>query len=276
MNRRTMLLTGAAGGMGRACARLLGATHDLLLTDVSAAALDAFAGELTAEGYAVIGARAGDLGDAALLGTLAEEVAGRNGPLTLVHTAGLSPSLADARAIMTVNLVATTALLDALEPVLRPGSTAVLIASTAGHVLPPVPDVQALTDAPLAAGFLDAIGALIEGMAGGERSAAAGLAYCFSKQAVLRMVEQRAGRWGRAGGRIVSISPGLILTPMGRSELAGTPGAAQVRDSAPAGRPGRAIDIALAVQFLASDAAAFITGTDMRIDGGSVAAMRFP
>lgn len=42
VKRRKVLITGAAGGMGRVCARLLGATHDLVLNDVAAEGLHSF------------------------------------------------------------------------------------------------------------------------------------------------------------------------------------------------------------------------------------------
>lgn len=273
MTKATLLLTGAAGGMGRACARLMGATHDLVLTDVSAAALDGFAQELTNEGYAVRQARAGDLGDAALLSALVDDLDGE-GPVTLIHTAGLSPALADWRTIMTVNLVATVKLLDAVEPALRPGSVGILIASVAGHMMPQMPQWQDILDRPLDPALIETLTPIIEQMGG--PAGAAGVSYSLSKQAVLRLVEQRAVRWGQCGARIASISPGMILTPMGRKEMAETPGATEMFAAAPAGRGGRAIDIALAAQFLASDQAGFISGTDLRVDGGSIAGMRFP
>ncbi|WP_162527275.1 SDR family oxidoreductase [Sphingomonas solaris] len=275
MTRPTLLVTGAAGGMGRACARLMGATHDLVLTDVSSATLDGFAAELEGEGYVVRQARAGDLGDAALLAALVGDV-GEDGPVTLVHTAGLSPAMSDWRTIVRVNLIATVRLLDAVEPVLRPGSVAVLIASTAGHMMPPIPAVQALLDRPLDPGMIEALAPIVEDMAGGSAAHMPGIGYSLGKQAVLRLVEQRAIAWGRLGARIASISPGLILTPMGRREMAETEGATAMLEAAPVGRGGRAIDIALAAQFLASAQAGFISGTDLRVDGGSVAAFRFP
>ncbi len=272
--RRRVLITGAAGGMGRACARLFGTTQDLILTDVSAGPLNGFADELRADGFGVVGVHAGDLGGQALLSALADDLSGDT-PFTLLHTAGLSPSQADWQSIMKVNLIVTAKLLQAVEPRLQPGSVGVLIASTAGHLMPPIPAVQAILDQPLADDLLDRIGPLIEGMAMHAAPAdARGISYSLSKQAVLRLCEQRASVWGAQGARIVSISPGLMLTPMGRKEVAETPGAAEMRDAAPAGRPGTAMDIALAAHFLASDSASFITGTDLRVDGGSIAAIR--
>lgn len=272
ITRRKALITGAAGGMGRACARLFGTTQDLVLTDAVAPALERFAEELKAEGFTVLGAHAGDLGSDAVLAAVMADMAGDK-PLTLIHTAGLSPSLAGPEPIMAVNLVATVKLLDAIQPLLRPGSAAVLIASSAGHLIPEIPAALALMTAPLAPGFMEKIGQVIAGMSQGDAAKEGGISYSLSKQAVLKLVQTRALVWGPLGARITSISPGMILTPMGRKEVA-TPGGAMMQNAAPLGRPGVAADIALAAHYLASDAASFITGTDLLVDGGSMAAFR--
>jgi NAD(P)-dependent dehydrogenase (short-subunit alcohol dehydrogenase family) len=271
---RKVLITGAAGGMGRACARLFGATQDLVLADVAAEPLGRFAEELRGEGFGVTGVHVGDLGDEAVLAALASDLGGGE-PFKLIHTAGLSPSQADWRSIMSVNLVATEKLLRAVEIHLRPGSVGIVIASTAGHQMPLIPDAQSILDEPLAENLLDRIAPLVEAIGAQAGPAGArGVSYSLSKQAVIRLCEQRARAWGRHGSRIISISPGLILTPMGRKELAETPGAAEMRDAAPAGRAGTAMDIALAAQFLASEGASFITGCDLRVDGGAIAGLR--
>lgn len=273
--RKTVIITGAAGGMGRACARLFGATHDLVLSDVSEAPLQAFVDELEREGYRISAVHAGDLGSDALLSALVASISA-DAPFILIHTAGLSPALAEWETIMRVNLVGTEKLIQALEPRLVPGSVAILIASTAGHSMPAIPDLDALLDDPLGPHFMDGIGALVDAMTPMAGAAGAGgISYSMSKRGVLRVCERKAAAWGRRGARIVSISPGLILTPMGRKELAETAGAAELNAAAPAGRSGMAMDIAFAARFLASDEAGFITGTDLRVDGGSTAAMRF-
>ncbi|MFC3172756.1 SDR family oxidoreductase [Novosphingobium bradum] len=265
-----LIITGAAGGMGRACARLLGAAHSLILTDVAAGPLDAFAAELRREGIDVVGTFAGDLGDAGVLAGLTGAL-DDGAPFALVHTAGLSPSMADARTIMDVNLVATAKLLAALEPRLAPGSAAVLIASMAGYSAPAIEAVDALMADPLAPGFLDAITGAMEAMLGQASPMASGMSYAFSKRGVLRIVERLAPGWGARGGRITSISPGTIATPMGQLELDSNPQVGQILRSTPAGREGRAMDIAFAARFLLGAEASFITGCDLRVDGGAMA-----
>lgn len=272
MTKRRAIITGAAGGMGRACARLLGTTQALVLADVAAPALEAFANELRHEGYEVAGVHAGDLGGEDVLSGIAGHVSA-DVPFTLIHTAGLSPSFAGWEKIMDVNLIATEKLLRAIEPSLSPGSVAVLIASSAGHMMPRVAEADAIMADPLAADFWPRITAAVEDMAAQVPVAGlAGISYTFSKQAVLTICEQRSISWGKKGARIVSISPGMIATPMGRKE-AETPAGAAVAESAPAGRTGTAIDIALAARFLASEEASFISGCDLKVDGAVVAAM---
>jgi NAD(P)-dependent dehydrogenase (short-subunit alcohol dehydrogenase family) len=271
--RRKVLITGAAGGMGRACARLFGATQDLVLTDVTAASLDAFAEELRRDGYTVA-TFAGDLSGEALQADLVAAI-GDGAPFTLIHTAGLSPSLADWQTIMQINLVATELLLRAIEPKLVPGSAAVLIASTAGHMMPPLPDIEAVLADPLQPGFIDKVGGIIQAMGGdASQGGAGGISYSLSKKAVIQICERRAAAWGKLGARITSISPGMILTPMGRSEMESSAGARQVLGSTPAGRVGTPMDIALTAQFLTSDAGGFISGSDIKVDGGCIAAMK--
>jgi NAD(P)-dependent dehydrogenase (short-subunit alcohol dehydrogenase family) len=272
--RRKVLITGAAGGMGRACARLMGAQDDLVLTDVSAAALGAFAAELRIDGYNVA-AHAGDVSDAALIAALVGDISADGKPFAVIHTAGLSPSLADWQAIMQVNLVATELLMRALEPALVPGTALVLIASAAGHMFPPMPEVEAVLADPLAPGFMQTVEGIINHMGGANSPGGmGGISYSLSKKAVHNVCTSRALAWGPKGVRITSISPGMIATPMGKSEMANTSGAKALLDATPVGRVGTAMDIALAAQFLCSDAASFISGTDLLVDGGGTAGIK--
>ncbi len=266
--RRKALITGAAGGMGRACAYLFGATCDLVLSDVSKDRLDAFAKELRDAGH-VVTAHAGDMMDAAHLAALAGEL-DADRPCSVIHTAGLSPALADWQAIMKVNLVATEMLMQALEPVLAPGSVVVPIASMAGHMMPAVAELDALLADPLADHFIQGIGAAVEAMGGaGGDVGKRGVSYSLSKRGVHLLTCRRAIAWGPRGVRVVSISPGVIHTPMGLAENEKTPGARETMDAAALGRIGTPMDIAMAARFLCSDEAGYITATDLKVDGGS-------
>lgn len=81
--------------------------------------------------------------------------------------------------------------------------------------------------------------------------------------------------WGERGARINSVSPGVIAAPMGQRELEGESGRhmrAMVSASG-TGRLGTPDDIAEAAAFLLGPGAAFITGNDLLVDGGVVAAL---
>lgn len=270
MSRPTAIITGASGGMGRACARHLGATMDLVLTDASPS-LDGFAKELELEGFTLKSVTVGDFRSTGVIDALGQEAVG--GFATLVHACGLPPS-APWRDIIEVNYIATVRLLDAVGPGVVEGSAAVLIASVAGHLAPRLPEVNAILARPLAPGLLDRIEPFLARELGAAAGSAMGtLAYAISKRQVIELAEAHAAGWGAKGGRIVSLSPGMIYTPMGRHEASLDEAAdAQVK-GAPAGRWGTATDIAAAACFLLSPAASFITGTDLRIDGGAVGAL---
>ena len=121
------VITGGSSGMGLECARRLAARHRLVLADINAAGLAAAAAELTAAGASVTTVTV-DVTDPASVGHLAE-TARSLGPLdALVHAAGLSPTMADGRRIMAVNLAGTALIERAFLKLAGPGTVAVLIA----------------------------------------------------------------------------------------------------------------------------------------------------
>jgi len=106
------------------------------------------------------------------------------------------------------------------------------------------------------------------------------LAYNASKGAVRLMTKAAALECARAGQkvRVNSVHPGIIDTPMMSNAAEAIAGASGVNDAMerfasfhPLGRLGRDIDVANAVAFLASSRAAFMTGSEMVVDGGMTA-----
>ena len=150
-------------------------------------------------------------------------------------------------------------MLEAFDHLIGEGTVAVLMASLAAHMFPFSPEVLAALDEPASA-------------AGAGLTDDPATAYAMSKMGVIRMVRRVAPSWGARGARIVSVSPGLVDTPMGRSEVASGNGSAEVGEGCAIGRPGRPDEIAAVIAFLASDAASYVTGADWLVDGGSVAA----
>lgn len=265
---RIAVVTGAGGGMGQVCASRLADRYALVLSEFREAPLSAIVQRLTSEGGEVIAAIPGDLGSTQVLEPLLAACGDRLG--AVVHTAGHSPNTGDWRAILETNVVATARLLDALEPQVGPGLVVVLIASMARLNVPePSAELLAVLEQPLAPDFAERMGALLPE----EETARRGAAYCWSKWWVAREVQRRAPAWGPRGARIMSISPGMIHTPMGIAAV--EDGQARVLlEGTPMRRWGTPADIANTVEFVLSDKATFLTGSDILVDGGMGAGIR--
>jgi NAD(P)-dependent dehydrogenase (short-subunit alcohol dehydrogenase family) len=264
-----LVITGGAGGMGMACARTLADRGRLLLVDVHEDLLDQARKALSGHGADVETLRC-DITSPADVAAVADRVRALGRLRCLVHTAGVSPEMTDAETVLDVDLAGSVRITDALYPLVNPGCSAILIGSIAGYSDVPAA-VEPLLDDPLVDGFL----AAVEKALGKVLDSAT--AYVLAKRGVTRLAERLATPWGKKGGRTVAISPGLIDTPMGRLELDRQEIIPVMIEVTPVKRPdrplpGRPEDIAAAVAFLESDAAAFISGCDIRVDGGLVGA----
>jgi NAD(P)-dependent dehydrogenase (short-subunit alcohol dehydrogenase family) len=294
---RPLAVVVGAGGMGMAITRRLGQSQRLLLVSRSQTTLDKQAAALHTEGHDIITC-ACDVTDAQGIARVADVVA-NNGPMrTLAHVIGISPSMGDFRTIMAVNLLGPAMMAEALLPFAKTGTAAIFVSSLAAHMQQDgrdsqildhtfypamriaetypyavprgVPDdaIWPLLDAPLADGFLDSL----EAKLGGELTSH--LAYRLSKAGLNRMCVRLAPIWGRQGARIMSMSPGMIATPMGTLEYQHQPMKYEYLRRTPLSREGTMLEMADVVEFLASERASFITGIDLLVDGGLTAAFR--
>ena len=251
------VVTGAAQGMGRACVdRLRGEAEHVVAVDLHAPAIDGTVGV------------ACDVSDPDAIAGLVARVQDLGPFRSLVHAAGISPTMADPRRVLEVDLVGTALLVDAFEPLVEPGSSAVCFASSSAYqvaTFAPDPDLEALVADPRVDGFLDLAA---------PRFSDSGLAYAWAKRGVIRVAAQAAVTWGRRGGRVVSLSPGLIDTGMGRQEFEAQPVMQMMLDATPLGRLGAPDEVAALVRFLVSDEASFVSGIDVLIDGGGFEGFR--
>jgi NAD(P)-dependent dehydrogenase (short-subunit alcohol dehydrogenase family) len=258
------------GGMGQAIARRLGAGKTVLLADYNEETLASVAEALSADGHHV-DTHGVDVSSPESVRKLAEHAASLGAVTQLAHTAGLSPAQASAEAILAVDLLGTALVLEEFGEVIASGGAGVAIASMAGHMFPPLTAEQehALADTP--SGELLALEFVSP-----QKITDSSIAYGIAKQANHIRVRAASAHWGRRGARINSISPGIISTPMGQQELASAVGdgmRAMVAASA-TGRLGTPEDIAAAAAFLLGPEASFITGTDLLVDGGVIAAIK--
>jgi NAD(P)-dependent dehydrogenase (short-subunit alcohol dehydrogenase family) len=259
-----------AGSIGQAIARRTGAGKHVLLADFNETNLQNAKTALEDAGHTVSTQRV-DVSDAASVRALAQAAAGLGDVVQVVSTAGVSPVQAPAEAVLAVDLYGTAVVLEEFGTVIAPGGAGVHISSMAGHMPPPLDPETAHALAFTPVEELLALPVLAP-----DAVPNSGAAYAISKQANHLRVQAAAVPWGDRGARVNCISPGIILTPLARDEMSG-PGAEgyqRMIEVSAAGRVGTADEVATAAAFLLGPDAGFITGTDLLIDGGVIAALR--
>ena len=255
-----------AGAIGKAIARRIGWGKTILLADLRLENATQTAEDLRNEGYQAEVTQV-DSANPESVSHLAQLVQQLGSVTHLVHTAGVSPIQATPEVVIDVDVVGTALVLEAFREVIAPGGTAIVISSQAAHMIPPLDNEQNQALATTPAQELSSLG-FLQNL---DNSMAA---YCLAKRANVLRVQAEAPLWADRGARINSLSPGIIITPLAREELAG-PGAAGYRnmlDACAAQRPGTPDEVAAAAEFIMTSP--YITGTDLLIDGGVVAALQ--
>jgi NAD(P)-dependent dehydrogenase (short-subunit alcohol dehydrogenase family) len=189
------------GGMGQAIARRLGAGKTVLLADYNEETLASVTASLSTDGHRVE-SRSVDVTSPEWVRALAEHAASLGNVTQVAHTAGLSPSQASAEAILAVDLLGVALVLQEFGEIIAPGGAGVVIASMAGHMLPPLTAEQERALAHNPPGELLALDFL-------SRITEPALAYPIAKQANHIRVRAASTHWGRRGARINSISLGI-------------------------------------------------------------------
>lgn len=269
MKKDVVVIIGA-GGIGSAIARRQGFGRIVLFADVNEATLAGAAAQLRDASYQVE-TQVVDVTSRDSVRALANAAAALGEVAQVVNTAGLSPNMAPIDTVLAVDLYGAALVFEEFEKVIAPGGAGLIVSSMAGHMMPALPPEQdrALAETPtedlLKLPFLqqDAIRNTL-------------IAYMIAKRANHLRVQASAMTWGAKGARVNSISPGIIVTPLAKHELDSETGdiyRAMV-DASPAKRMAPPDEIAVAASFLLGPDAGFVTGSDLLIDGGVIAAMR--
>lgn len=265
------VITGGAGGMGLATAHVIGRTAPVLISDVDQERLDAAERELIAAGVECATAVC-DISDRESVRRLVDRAQQLGTVASVVHTAGVSPSMGSAEMIVRINAVGTVLVNNAFYEIAGPGMAVVNVSSVAGHQLPgalaPTRRYRhALSDVGRLHSDLLSMCTLL------PRGMRPQLAYVLSKNFVIWYSKAIAAQFGSKGARVVSVSPGSFNTPMGKLEE--DAGAGTLARLGALKRFGEPSEIAELLAFCASDKPGYLTGTDIVCDGGVLAAMTF-
>ncbi|WP_334184665.1 SDR family oxidoreductase [Novosphingobium sp.] len=269
MGKDVIVMIGA-GGIGQAIARRQGFGKAILLADANEETLARAASELGAGSYDVTSQRV-DVTSRASVQALAEAAAAMGPVMQVINTAGLSPNMASIEKILDVDLYGSAVVFEEFGKVIASGGAGLIVSSMAGHMMRQLPeeDEKQLAYAP--ADELLALPCLRT-----EAIPNTLVAYMVAKRANILRVQAEAMNWGARGARVNAISPGIIVTPLAAHELNSGIGdiyRAMV-EASPSKRMAPPEEVAIAASFLLGPDAGFITGSDLLIDGGVIAAMR--
>jgi NAD(P)-dependent dehydrogenase (short-subunit alcohol dehydrogenase family) len=259
-----------SGSIGAAIGRIAGIGRRVLLADYNQDILNAVAGQLRGEGYDVT-THPVDISDHDAVAALADTAAAAGDVTRVVVAAGVSPVQATTERVLHVDLLGTAYVLEEFGRVIAQGGSGVVISSMAGHMGDGYPrEIEhALAYTPtaelLGLPFLAA-----------DKVGDSGAAYTLAKRGNALRVQAAATTWGARGARINSLSPGIISTPLAQDEMSGpfAEGYRNMIRTSAAGRMGTPAEVAAIAGYLLGPEGAFITGSDLLIDGGVIAAMR--
>lgn len=261
-----MILTGA-GQIGMAIARRLGADKKIIIGDKNIHNAQTTADIMTNAGFDVY-AMEMDVSSRASIKKIIDKASEFGEISMLINAAGVSPSQANIETVLKTDLYGTAVLLEEVGKVIKNGGTGVTISSQSGYRLPAL---GAEIDEQLA--ITPAEKLLSLSILQPENIKDTLHAYQLAKRCNVKRVMAEAVKWGERGARINSISPGIIVTPLALDEFNGPRGDfyKNMFAKCPVGRPGTADEIADVAELIMLPQGAFITGSDILVDGGATA-----
>ena len=267
-NKPVIALLGA-GSMGTAIVRRIAAGKKILLGDISEKNLEKVSHDFQYSGYDVETMIVNAL-EKESVEAFAEKASSFGPVMYFIDTAGASPNQAKPEHIVALDMIGTGYAIDAFGKVMAPGGAGLIISSQTGYMYPiPYETEQEILNTPTDK-LMDL--PFIKDVALQN----SGWAYMIAKRVNhLQAMKAAATTWKARRARINTLSPGVIVTPLAYDEFAAAgEGYQRMIDASAAERTGTSDEIAEAGAFLLGEHAGFITGTDLLIDGGTIAAIR--
>ena len=258
-----------AGSMGTSIVHRIAAGKKILLGDISEKNLEKVSHDFRYSGYDVDTMIVNAL-EKESVEAFAQKAASLGPVMYFIDTAGASPNQAKPEHIIALDMVGTGYAVDAFGKVMAPGGAGLIISSQTGYMYPiPYETEQQLLNTPTEK--LTEL-PIVKDIAMQN----SGWAYMVAKRVNhLQAMKAAATTWKARRARINTLSPGIIVTPLAYDEFAAaSEGYQRMIDASAAERSGTSDEIAEAGAFLLGEHAGFITGTDLLIDGGTIAAIR--
>lgn len=244
---KTVLVTGGASGIGKAAALLFGQRGaNVVIADLHAAPAEAVAAEIRMAGGKALAVQADVTSEAAVEALVAGTVEHFGGLNCAFNNAGLSAAYTPFHEVT----------MDDWNRIIAVDLTSVFLCMKheIAHML--ANGGGAIVNTASGAGFVPAPGQPH---------------YTAAKHGVLGLTKTAAKEYARQGIRVNAVCPGVTDTPMMQGFIGGDAAMEKMMlDTLPAGRMGLPGEIAEAVVWLCSDAASFVSGDSMLVDGASV------
>lgn len=258
-----------AGSMGTAIVRRIATGRKILLGDISEKNLEKVSHDLKYNGYDVETMIVNAL-EKDSIEKFAQKAVSLGDVMYFIDTAGASPHQTNPEHILNLDMIGTGYAIDIFGKIMGKGGSGLIISSQAGYMylIPHEIELEILrtpTEKLMEVPFIKE-----------TAMKNSGLAYMIAKRVNhLQAMKAAATTWKQRRARINTISPGVIVTPLAYDEFSAmSEGYQEMIDSSAAERTGTSDEIAEASAFLLSEHANFITGTDLLIDGGVIAAIR--
>jgi NAD(P)-dependent dehydrogenase (short-subunit alcohol dehydrogenase family) len=264
--KKVCVITGGGSGMGLATAKILGKENYIIIVGRTRKKLENALLELKAEGIEAE-SFACDISDCASVDRLAEQAKKIGTISSVIHAAGMSPHMGEARTIMEANAIGTINMNEAFYNVMEEGFCIIDVSSMSAYLTPKLimPEKSYKYSRIDKEVFMKKMMARVNLF---PKKVRAGVAYGISKHFVIWYAKTDAAKFGQKGIRIISVSPGSFETPLGELEKDEV---GNLLKYCAIKRLGKVEEIASLFAFCVSDKTGYLTGVDILCDGGCVA-----